>query len=156
MPLLTDTNVLLRFVNPNDVGHRLVRQAVATLLARGEALHYTQQNRREFWNACTRPADRNGLGFTIAQTLELLAEVDAIFMRLPEHPHSGAIWDRLVTQYAVVGVAVHDAQLVASMLAHDIPAILTLNNADFARYREEINVVHPADLAPAADAQPQE
>jgi hypothetical protein len=36
--------------------------------------------------------------------------------------------------FAVSGVAVHDARLVAAMRAHGVYHILTLNDADFARY----------------------
>jgi hypothetical protein len=41
---------------------------------------------------------------------------------------------------------VHDAQLVAAMAAHGLSHILTLNIADFRRYRNEITPVHPADV----------
>jgi hypothetical protein len=51
-----------------------------------------------------------------------------------------------VRQYDVVGRAVHDAQLVASMLVNGITHILTLNGADFQRYVAEITVVHPREL----------
>jgi predicted nucleic acid-binding protein len=151
MPALGDTNILLRFTNVNDPEHELVRDAVRALLLQGEALYYTQQNRREFWNVCTRPAERNGLGYTIEQTQQRLAEVDAVFQRLGDRPESGPIWDRLVTQYAVVGVGVHDGQLVASMLAHGIRTILTLNDGDFQRYAAEVAVVHPANVPPPVE-----
>ena len=54
MPRLADTNILLRFVDTTDPDHELVRGAVTSLMAQGERLCYTQQNRREFWNVCTR------------------------------------------------------------------------------------------------------
>jgi predicted nucleic acid-binding protein len=55
-----------------------------------------------------------------------------------------------VIQHQVVGRAVHDAQLVASMVVHGITHILTLNVPDFARYAE-VTPVHPQQVvAPAA------
>jgi hypothetical protein len=42
-------------------------------------------------------------------------------------------------------VQVHDARLAASMIVHDVPQILTLNVADFARF-SQIRAVHPASL----------
>jgi hypothetical protein len=45
-------------------------------------------------------------------------------------------------------VQVHDARLVAAMLAHGVPQILTLNPRDFQRYTE-ITVLHPADVVAA-------
>ena len=145
MPYLGDTNILLRFTNANDPEHEMVADAVRSLGLQGETVYYTQQNRREFWNVCTRPAASNGLGYSIPETLARLDEVDAVFTRLSEHPQYGPEWDRLVTHYGVTGRAVHDAQLVASMLTHGITHILTLNIADFTRYTE-ITAVHPGDL----------
>ena len=49
---------------------------------------------------------------------------------------------RLVVHYAVAGAKVHDARLVAAMLVHGVPSILTLNDRDFARY-SEVSAVHP-------------
>jgi predicted transcriptional regulator len=43
-------------------------------------------------------------------------------------------WREVVRDYRVVGVRVHDARLVAAMLAHGIPNLLALNVQDFARY----------------------
>ena len=81
------------------------------------------------------------------ETLQRLGEVDSVFRRLHDVDTCGPIWDRLVTQYRILGAAVHDAQLVASMLAHGIVAILTLNGADFRRYSSEITILHPRDLS---------
>jgi predicted nucleic acid-binding protein len=150
MAHLGDTNILLRFTNSNDPQHALVRDAIRLLALQGESLYYTQQSRREFWNVCTRPVERNGLGYTTVRTQQRLAEVDAVFQRLPDRPESGPIWDRLVARYEVVGVSVHDAQLVATMLAHGIPTLLTLNDRDFARYVPEISVVHPGSVCQPA------
>jgi predicted nucleic acid-binding protein len=47
---------------------------------------------------------------------------------------------------------VHDARLVAAMLAHGVPQLLTLNDRDFARYAG-ISVVHPRDLVRAPSDQ---
>lgn len=146
MPYLADTNISLRRVNVNDPEHSLVKHAVTALLSRGETLYYTQQNRREIWNVCTRPISKNGLGLTIVEASAWLTGVDQFAVRLPDTLASGPEWDRLVVRYQVMGKAVHDAQLVASMRVHGITHLLTLNVADFARYASEITVVHPKDV----------
>jgi predicted nucleic acid-binding protein len=146
MPWLADTNILIRFINADDPLHTLVRRAVAALIARAGQLWYAQQSRREFWNVCTRPVAANGMGYTVNETRQALVEVDATFNRVPDVPTAGPEWDRLVTQYGVIGRAVHDAQLVASMLVNGITHILTLNVVDFARFAGEITVVHPRDV----------
>jgi predicted nucleic acid-binding protein len=55
-------------------------------------------------------------------------------------------WRQLVREYRVRGVQVHDARLVATMLVHRIPNLITLNVTDFARYAEIVTPVHPGSL----------
>jgi hypothetical protein len=54
------------------------------LLKRGDTLFITLQNISEFWNVCTRPADKNGLGFSIAQTESELSKIEQVFDFLPD------------------------------------------------------------------------
>lgn len=56
-------------------------------------------------------------------------------------------WCRLVTDYAVKGVNVHDARLTAVCLVHGLTHVLTFNHSNFRRYRE-ITVVHPDAVNP--------
>jgi hypothetical protein len=58
-------------------------------------------------------------------------------------------WREIVRDYRVTSVQVHDARLVAAMLVHSIPNLLTLNAADFARYADIITAVHPGSLIEA-------
>lgn len=146
MPYLVDTNILVRQVRTDDAEHLLTGEAIRKLVGRGDDLFYTQQSRREFWNTCTRPAESNGLGMSVAATVAALAAADLVFTRLPDLGGAGFEWDRLVTRYMVIGRAVHDAQLVASMLAHGLTHILTYNTTDFRRYEREIKVIHPRDV----------
>ncbi len=67
---------------------------------------------------------------------------------LPTARRSFDRWRELVLKYKVSGVQVHGARLVAAMLAGGIQNLLTLNGADFARYRELITVVDPGSLPP--------
>jgi hypothetical protein len=45
-----------------------VRSAVQRLLTAGDSLCDTSQNLAEFWNTCTRPAERKGYGLSIPET----------------------------------------------------------------------------------------
>ena len=134
MPFLADTNILLRLAEPSDPEYRIVRTAVEKLLARGEHLCYAAQNLVEFWNVCTRPIDRNGFGLSIVETDARASIIEARFRFLPDSERVHVEWRRLVVRYSVAGVQVHDARLVASMLVHGVPNLLTLNGRDFARY----------------------
>ncbi len=55
-------------------------------------------------------------------------------------------WERLVVQYQVKGVNVHDARLTAAMLVHGLTHILTFNIEDFNRYAGEITPVYPRSV----------
>jgi predicted nucleic acid-binding protein len=148
VPFLADTNILLRLAEPSDPDYTTVRSAVETLLARGEQLCYAAQNLVEFWSVCTRPIDRNGFGLSIAETDARAKLIEARFRFLPDSERVHVEWRRLVVQYSVAGVQVHDARLVASMLVHGVPNLLTLNVRDFARYAT-IVAVHPGMVSEA-------
>ena len=64
MPCLIDSNILLRWVKPDDREYPVVVSAIAILNRDGGILYYTWQNLAEFWNTCTRPLDRNGYGLS--------------------------------------------------------------------------------------------
>ena len=66
MNYLADTNILLRLVQLHNPHHTEAENAVDKLLKRSDTLFITLQNIFEFWNVCTRPLDKNGLGFSIA------------------------------------------------------------------------------------------
>ena len=59
---LPDTNILLCFFQPGGPYDELVASAVERLVEEGTTLFYTPQNATEFWNACTRRQQPNGLG----------------------------------------------------------------------------------------------
>src|ERR1700719_4088295 len=61
---LVDSNVLLRWIKPDDRDYHLVVSAIELALQRGAVLCYTSQNVGEFWNTCTRPLARDGYGLS--------------------------------------------------------------------------------------------
>lgn len=142
-----DTNLLLRSVDPTHSMNADATIAINTLRSRGEQLYIVPQNLIEFWNVYTRPVERNGLGRTAK---EAEADVNRLKLLFPILPDTSAIyqeWERLVVAYAVIGVNVHDARLVAHMLIYGITHILTFNTKDFARYTQ-IMAVHPTTIKP--------
>ena len=103
------------------------------------------QNLIEFWNVCTRPLDKNGLGYSLTETQAEIKKIKFFFPLLSDSPAIYPEWERLVSIYQVKGVNVHDARLVAAMLVHKLTHILTFNSDDFRRY-SEIIVVNPKQL----------
>ena len=145
MRVLLDTNILLRLLNPVDREYSIVRTAVDTLAVRGDEICFASQNLVEFWNVCTRPVDKNGFGLTSEETDARAKLIESQFVLLPDTDHIHAEWRRLVVAHAVAGVQVHDARIVAVMLAHGVRRLLTFNDQDFARY-PAIAAVHPNDM----------
>src|SRR5262249_55323950 len=144
-PHLTDTNILLRLSHRSDPDYTLIRSALRSLRLSGTPLCYTPQNLAEFWNVCTRPAQQNGYGLSIAETNRRAELIEGSFRLLPDDPRIHIEWRRLVVAHAVMGVQVHDARLVAAMHVHGITHLLTLDQRDFARY-PSITVLHPCEV----------
>jgi predicted nucleic acid-binding protein len=63
---LLDTNILLRMSKSDDPHDPMTRAALRALVAQGTRLCFTSQILGEFWNASTRPRDRNGFGLSTA------------------------------------------------------------------------------------------
>jgi hypothetical protein len=66
---------------------------------------------------------------------ELLSDTPAVF----------AQWALLVNTYTSEGRQNHDARIVAAMIVHEVPMILTFNDGDFRRYTE-IEVLSPNEV----------
>ncbi len=91
-----DTNILLRIVQPKHVMHADAQRAVRVLISGGEALYYLPQNIREFWNVCTRPVNRNGLGLDHPQVEYEVQRIEGLFTLLDDGPPVYQEWRRLV------------------------------------------------------------
>jgi len=94
----------------------------------------------------TRPANRNGYGLSPENALIRAEQIETKFRLLPDNLAVHKEWRRLLVDYRVCGVQVHDARLVAAMLVHGVKRILTFNTKDFARF-DGIEAVHPQDLS---------
>lgn len=146
MAYLVDTNLLLRRAQPHHPLNAVARMALETLRDRSEEMCVTPQNLIEFWSVATRPVSSlNGLGLTPEQAGQEITQLEGFFRLLPDIPGIYPHWRRLVVAVGVSGRQVHDARLVAVMLAHHISHLLTFNTGDFTRYAS-IAVVHPQDV----------
>ena len=145
MSVLVDTNILLRSIDPQHPMNMNANHALKTLRERGERLCIVPQNLIEFWSVYTRPLERNGLGGTPEEVESEIVQLKTFFALLLDTPAIYPIWERLVKTYAVRGVNVHDARLVAAMSVHGLTHILTFNDRDFVRYAE-ITVVVPTAI----------
>jgi predicted nucleic acid-binding protein len=143
---LLDTNILLRMSKSDDPHHPMIRAALRALVAQGTRLCFTSQILGEFWNASTRPRDRNGLGLSTAEMDRIARVIERDFEFLPDSRDVHDRWRRLLVAHDVKGVQVHDARLAASMYVHGVTQLLTVNVRDFQRF-EGLRAIHPADVA---------
>lgn len=145
MKCLVDTNILLRLVQKNSPMHLDTQRAILKLKKQGEFLCIIPQNIIEFWAVATRPLDKNGLGLSITQAEEESEKLKKIFILELDTPQIFTEWESLVIKYQVMGKQVHDARLVAAMVAHNITHLLTFNVDDFKRFLD-IVVVDPRSV----------
>jgi predicted nucleic acid-binding protein len=145
MSILLDTNILTRSIQLNHPMRPLAEDAVAILRGQNEQLCLVPQILYEFWVVCTRPTAQNGLGMSVAETAAEMVRLKAFFHLLDDTAAILTEWERLVTQYQVVGKSAHDARLVAALLVHGVPRILTFNEQNFRRYAA-ITAVSPQEV----------
>ncbi|NJL48410.1 MAG: type II toxin-antitoxin system VapC family toxin [Leptolyngbyaceae cyanobacterium SM2_5_2] len=147
MLCLVDTNILLRLSDKQHPLYVIVNNAVKQLQRENYTLCITAQNCAEFWNVATRPAKQNGFGLSISEAELALSTIEKVFGILPDLPQSYTEWRRLVVQFKVIGVQVHDARIVAAMRCHSVTHILTMNSEDFSRYElEGVIPINPLNL----------
>jgi predicted nucleic acid-binding protein len=145
MPVLLDTNILVRLANPRSLQAAIAERALNALCTSGEELRIVPQNLVEFWAVATRPISANGLGLTIEEAIDKMSAFKSLFVLLPELPLQFE-WERLVERYSVSGKSCHDARLVAAMTVHGTQKILTFNTQDFTRY-DGITVLDPRTVS---------
>jgi predicted nucleic acid-binding protein len=144
-PYLVDSNVLLRWIKPDDRDYPVVVSAIDVILQQGAVLCYTSQNVAEFWNTCTRPLDRNGYGLSPEEADRRAKFFEDKLQLLPDSVAVHQEWRQLLVAHNVSGVQVHDARLVAAMRVQNVQRILTFNDKDFSRYRD-IEAIHPRSV----------
>ena len=142
---LLDSNILPRISKGDDPQHPVIVQALKALVGQGVRLCYTSQTLAEFWNASTRPLDKNGFGLSVVETDRLARAIERDFELLPDSREVHDRWRSLLVAHSVQGVQVHDARLAASMYVHGVGQILTINVRDFRRF-DGLRIMRPDDV----------
>jgi len=143
MQYLVDTGVLLRLFDQSDSEHTSIIKLLTALRRAGQQLATCPQNIAEFWNVSTRPISaRGGYGQPTQVTVRRVKYIERLGTVLPETPQAYHAWRKLAEEHGLIGVAVHDARIVAMMNVAGIQTIITLNAKDFSRY-QAIEAVTP-------------
>ena len=145
MNYLIDTNLLVRAVDRTDPLCRTARIAFKKLMADQHRLYIVPQITAEFWVACTRSKEKNGLGYTPSRVQRYITRFESVFLVLIETEDAYRQWKRLVSAHSIKGNQAHDTRIVAAMVIHGIENIVTFNVDDFARY-ESLRVIHPQQI----------
>src|SRR5215813_5574944 len=111
MPVLGDTNILLRVAQPTHPLFPQATNAISSLLRQNEPVFLCAQNIAEFWNVATRPTRANGLGMLGDEVRKEVANIEALLTLLPDTPRIYAEWKRIVARHNIQGVKVYDARL---------------------------------------------
>ena len=104
MIYVPDTNILLRFAFRADPQHSVVLSAINKIKNNGDEIRILPQTCVEFWNVFTRPANRNGFGFSIQKANHALRLVERIFPILSDDENIHKEWRKLVVNFGVSGV----------------------------------------------------
>lgn len=135
-----DTNVLVYAHLPLCPEHSAAMTALNGFASAGAELWISRQTLREFLAVMTRRGQYTG---TIP-LISLLGDVSRFqtqFLVAEDGPSVTAQLLTLLYSVPCGGKQVHDANIVATMLAHGIPNLLTHNVADFARFSRYVAVV---------------
>jgi len=137
-----DTNVLVYANQFGSAHHAAATALLGQTEAAGAALWISGQVLREYLAAVTRsqgsiaalpmPLARERVRF-FAQRFWLIEDGPVVRTRLLS----------LLENYPVAGKQVHDANIVATMLANGITRLLTFNSADFQRFAGLITIEGP-------------
>jgi len=136
--LFVDTNVLV-YANVNEAPqHQAALAAIDQARKDGRVLWISRQVLREYLVTLTRPQ-----AFQDVPLITVLEQVQLFQNHFEIADDTDAVTDQLMQlmdDIPIGGKQVHDANIVATMLAHGIPALLTHNGKDFERFTDRIAV----------------
>lgn len=138
--ILVDTNVLLAATTPARDLHREALGVLNEWPTDGARLCISGQILREYLVVATRVPERNGLGLSVDDALTNVAAVTGRCRFLSENQEASDHLQGLLRTVECSGKQIHDANLVATCLAHRVPTLVTANAKDFERFEGLVRV----------------
>lgn len=138
--MFIDTNVLVYARILEAPNHSVARASLERAFQSYEPLRISRQVVREYLSVMTRPQIW-AIPITRVDVLEDVNRLLSAFEILEDGP---VVTDSLTTLCREVeagGKQIHDANIVATMLAHGERRLLTFNTSDFRRYGDHIELV---------------
>jgi predicted nucleic acid-binding protein len=120
--------------------HAEVDMLVKRIIREGAELWISGQVMREFIVQATHPRTLTN-PLTISQVIREIEAIKKLFQIADETVGVRDKLIELIQQYPTQGKQIHDANLVATMLAYDIDTLLTLNVSDMQRFSDKIKLI---------------
>jgi predicted nucleic acid-binding protein len=134
-----DTNVLMYSELTASPFNAQAATKLAAVRAAGHELWISRQVVREDLAAMSRPGTITGLAPMSALANDVRRFI-ATYRMAEDGPSATAQLLALLTAIPAAGKQVHDTNIVATMLAHAVPRLLTHNVADFNRFAGLISI----------------
>lgn len=139
-PVFIDTSVLVYATVQGAPWHDEAKARLAQLRAAGTPLWISRQILREYAAVVTRPQS-----FAQALSPQAAAAALQVFANQFHVADETAVVTielvRLLQSVQVGGKQIHDANIVATMLAYQVSHLLTHNTVDFARFAAHVAVL---------------
>ncbi len=136
--LFVDTNILVYANVIETPFHDQALVAINTAYQENRTIWINRQVIREYLATLTRPQAFDNLPKEIV--LEQVAQFIKKLEVADDTPNVSEQLLQLLADLKVGGKQIHDANIVATMLAYDIPCLLTHNVKDFKRFEEIIEI----------------
>ena len=138
---LADTNILVAATVAHAPGHLRARSALDNLSATS-VMSVSRQIMREYVAVLTRPQVW-GAPVSVREAMHRVETVTRGFAVLDDAPEVWKGLRDLSRQAPFGGKQVHDANIVATMLAYGETRLLTYNAKDFRRFEPLIEIIEP-------------
>ena len=139
-PVFVDSNILVYAHQALSPFHAAATAKLQELGVAGHPFWINRQVMREYLVIMSRP----GALTTPVPMSSLIADVQLMEQQFAIAEDGPAVTAQLLSLLHLtpcLGKQVHDANIVATMLAHGIPRLVTHNVADFSRFAGQITVV---------------
>ena len=138
--IFVDTNILVYSKQQFSPFHAAAVARLEELSNEGAPLWASRQVLREYLVVMSRPGGLTA-PVPMADLVRDIGEFSASFLLAEDSAGVTQELLQLLTQVAIGGKQVHDANIVATMLAYRIPRLLTNNVVDFTRFGNRITVL---------------
>ncbi len=138
--MFIDTNILVKSRILEAPDHDIARARLERAFRNQEPMRISRQVLREYLSVVTRPQSWP-IPITREDALDDVKRLMDAFEILEDGPVVTDLLIEMCREVSVGGRQIHDANIVATMLAYGEGKLMTFNTADFRRYGDRIELV---------------